>query len=545
MKTTLHNSPFSLLGVSTRDRADKIVEQAEEKSLFLDSNVCMKARSELTVARNRLATEIRWLPGVAPNRAISLLDALTKNIESLKDDSTMPPLANANVLAAAFEILDPEMDTSYWQDWIMDFAYKVDLIDAEDVLREINSDRTLSGFSEVKSTEQIEEELDERRRYYTETIKSALDRLAPMKLVEVVTNVVEYSTNSGVNHAPRLVDELVDRYEKEANRYLEAEAENIHKLIEAIRNNSDNGEASIKTQVDKLEQVAKKWDAIAQPIQLNMKAQGLHHVLSHNIALGIRSLAVDLFNKHDMINTVNRLTKTLQELFAELPSVVDMLEGDAEAISDIVRERAASQMRLADFENEITYQAKVGVIFKDDLRISPDGVEWKGRRIALDEITKVRWGAIKKSVNGIPSGVDYTIGVGGNNIQEFVIQTTKEEVYSRFIDCLWKATCVRILELYLMGLKEGKTFSIGGVRFDDNGIHLTKHKFFGNESVYEKWGNVSYVSYNGSLQITSQSDKKTYASISYIDVANVHILETIIRQSFKSWKGRLSGILDS
>lgn len=544
MNTSLHSSPFALLGVSTRDKANKIVEQAEEKSLFLDSDVCTKARSDLTTVRNRLATEIRWLPGVAPNRAISLLDALTKHIDSLKDDTTLPPLANANVLAAAFEILDPDMAASDWQAWIMDFAYTVDLIDADDVLREINADRTLSGFSEVKGTEQIEAELDERRRYYTDTIKSALNRLAPMKLVEVVTHVVEYSTNSGDDHAPRLVHELVDRYEMEANRYLEAEAENIHKLIEAIRANSENGEASIKPQVDKLEQVARKWDAIAQPIQLSMKAQGLDHKLSYDIAWGIRSLAVELFNKHDMVSTVTRLTKILQELFAELPAVVEQLEDDSEAINDIVRDRENFQKRRAEQDKEITYQTELGVIFKDTLRISPNGVEWKGRRIALDDITKVRWGAVRKTVNGVPAGVDYTIGVGGNNTSEFVIQTSKEEVYNRFTDCLWKAACVRILEQYLKGLKEGKTFSIGGVRFDDNGIHLTKHKFFGSEYVYEKWGNVTYGSYDGSLQVTSQNDNKTYASFSYIDVANAHIFEAIIRLSFKNWKGRLSGLLD-
>ncbi|EEF24079.1 conserved hypothetical protein, partial [Ricinus communis] len=184
MQTSLHRSPFALLGVTTRDKADKIIEQAEEKSLFLDSDVCTKARSDLTTVRNRLATEIRWLPGVAPNRALGLLDALTNNIESLKDDTSLPPLANANILAAAFEILDPNMAASDWQDWIMDFAYTVDLIDADDVLSEINADRTLSGFSEVKGKEQIEEELDDRRHFYTESIKAALDKLDLMKLVE-------------------------------------------------------------------------------------------------------------------------------------------------------------------------------------------------------------------------------------------------------------------------------------------------------------------------------------------------------------------------
>lgn len=544
MQTSLHNSPFALLGVSTRDQANTIVEQAEEKSLFLDSDVCTKARSELTTVRNRLAAEIRWLPGVAPNRAISLLDALSNDIEQIKDDTSLPPLANANVLAAVFEILDSDMDATVWQEWIMDFAYTVDLIDAEDVLREINADRSLSGFAEVKGIEQIELELDERRRYFTNTIRTALNRLAPMKLVEVVTDVVEYTTNAGDDHAPRLVHELVDRYEMEANRYLEAEAENIHKLIEAIKRNSANGETAIKPLIDKLEQVARKWDQIAQPIQLSVKAQGLDHQLSHDIAVGIRSLAVDLCNKHDMVSTAKRLTNILQELFAELPAIVERLDEDSEVINDIVRDRENSQKIQAEYEKEITYQTELGVVFKDTLRISPNGVEWKGQRISLNNITNVRWGAVRNSVNGIPTGVNYTIAVAGNNTSEFVIETRKEEVYNRFLDCLWKAVCMRILEQYLQGLKEGKTYNIGGVRFDDDGIHLTKHKLFGNETIYEKWGNVTYQSHNGSLFVTSRNDKKTYASISYLNVANVHILETIIRLSFKSWKGRLSGLLN-
>ena len=544
MKTSLHSSPFALLGVSTRDKAAKIVEQAEEKSLFLDSDVCTKARSDLTTVRNRLATEICWFPGVSPNRASSLLEALTSNIETLKYETSLPPLANANVLAAAFEILDPNMDASDWQEWIMDFAYTVDDIDAQDVLRDINADRTLSGFSEVKGTEQIEAELDERRRYYTDTIKTALNRLPTMKLVEVVTDVVDISTNSGDDHAPRLVHELVDRYEMEVNRYLETEAENIYKLIKAIKSNSHNGEAAIKPQIDKLDQVVRKWDKVAQPIQLAMKAQGLEHKLSHEVAWAIRSLTVDLFNQHDMISSVTRITKTLQELFAELPEVAERLEVDADAIDEIILDRQLDAEKKAAREKEITYQAEIGIIFKDKLKISPNGIEWKGRNIALEDIASVRWGAVRKSVNGVPAGTDYTIAVASAGGNESVIVTAKSEIYESFIDCLWKAVGARLIEEYLLDLKAGKKIKIGReVVFDDRGIYLTKHKFFGNETRYVEWGAVTYGSYNGSLVITSKDDKKTYTELAYLSVKNAHILEAIIRLSFKKWTGLLSGIL--
>ena len=79
--------------------------------------------------------------------------------------------------------------------------------------------------------------------------------------------------------------------------------------------------------------------------------------------------------------------------------------------------------------------------------------------------------------------------------------------------------------------------------FDDNGIFLTKHKFFGNETLYKKWGEVSYYSSNGSLVVQDKDDKKIYVDLSYLSVQNTHILEAMIRLSFKNWKGRLSGLL--
>ena len=50
-------------------------------------------------------------------------------------------------------------------------------LDAEEVLRDINEDRSVSGFPEVRALDQIESELTERKRHYRAAIKDALDRL--------------------------------------------------------------------------------------------------------------------------------------------------------------------------------------------------------------------------------------------------------------------------------------------------------------------------------------------------------------------------------
>ena len=337
--TTLKESPFFLLGASIRDDRRRIVELSDEKSLTLDSDVCAKARSDLTTPRNRLAVEMAWLPGLSPNSAKVLVDNLHNHIDLVKKATTAPALAKANLLAAAIDLLDPEMDVDQWCDWIVEFAYTVDMIEPEDVLREINEDRSVSGFPEVKGTEQIEVELRERQRYYTDNIKTALDRFSPDKLVDVVTRVVEATTETGEEHGASLVHDLVERYETGAINYLQPEAENIKKLAEAIRQSAHKGEDSVNPLVDKLIQVVSRWDSVAQPIQLSAKARGLEHDLSHEVANTIRNLGIDLFNEHDMIDTAKRLTKVLQELFAELPEMLEKIDQDSDALGDISAKR--------------------------------------------------------------------------------------------------------------------------------------------------------------------------------------------------------------
>src|SRR3546814_4435109 len=79
LKTTaLHQTPFAILGVTTRDDRRRIVELAEEKSLELDHDVCQKARSDLTNPRTRLSAEIAWLPGVRSEEHTSELQSLMR-----------------------------------------------------------------------------------------------------------------------------------------------------------------------------------------------------------------------------------------------------------------------------------------------------------------------------------------------------------------------------------------------------------------------------------------------------------------------------------
>lgn len=534
LKTTaLHQTPFAILGVTTRDDRRRIVELAEEKSLELDHDVCQKARSDLTNPRTRLSAEIAWLPGVSPRKASQLVEGLLHDAMAVREESGLPTLAHLNLLAAAFEAVDSEHDAEDLASFIQEVAYLVDEIDPEDVLRDINEDRAVSGFPEVRALDQIEAELAERKRYYRSAIKDALDRLPPTTLVQVMTDTVEGVTLGGEDHAPELIDDLVDSYEVETQGFLQKEAENVHKLIKAARDSANSGEAAVKPYVDKLDAVARNWDKVAQPIQLSAKARGIDHEASRDLAYEIRSLAIDLFNTHDMLTQSQRLTGLLQELFAELPEVSERVEQDADALADIFHERKQAVARRDEWAREITYRAEIGVMFKDTLSISPDGISWKGQSFSLDSITRVRWGGVRHSVNGVPTGTTYTIAFGDKR-SEAVVELKKEDIYSKFIDKLWRAVCVRLLGEMLEALKDGRDLYFGDALLHDDGITLVKHKFLGtNERVRCTWGKVQIWNADGSFCIGSKDDKKTNVGISYIHVANTHILEQLIRMAFK------------
>jgi len=347
--TALNKSPFAVLGVTTRDDRRRIVELAEEKSLELDHEICQKARSDLTNPRTRLGAEIAWLPGVSPRKASQLVDNLLQNPMAVREESGLPTLAHLNLMASAFETVSGDHDSEDLATFIQEVAHLAEDLYPEDVLRDINEDRAVSKFPEINALAQVEEELTERKRYFRNAIKEALDRLPSAKLVQVMTETVDGATLGGEDHAPGLIDDLVDSYEVETQSPLQSGAENIQKLIKAARDAAPSGEAAVKPYVDKIEAAARSWDRIAQPIQLSAKARGTEHDLSSRLGWDIRGLALDLFNTHDILSQTQRLTALLQELFSEIPEISERVEQDADALDNIASDRNKLYAKFKDF----------------------------------------------------------------------------------------------------------------------------------------------------------------------------------------------------
>jgi hypothetical protein len=542
--TELERNPFAVLGASLRDNRAKLIELAETRALTGDEGEVVAARAAVTNPRTRLGAEIGWLPGTSPAKVTALINGLRKNPGMVRAASGLNPLTVANLTAAALELIDPAMPAEEWAGWLVALAEAEDEIDPDEVLRDINEDRAVAGLPEVRDLALVEAALAERRRHYKDVTLAALEQVPSSVLVEALTAAVEEATSGGELHAPLLIEEIASAYELRAAHAIDKGATGISDLVEAVRRSAPSGETSVASGVARLERAVRSWDKLAQPVQLIMKSRGQEHEASKKLAYEVRSLCIDLVNEHGFIEQGTRLTTILSEVFAELPEVVDRLESDAEALDNLRQQREEGERQSAEWAREITYSAQIGTIFKDTLAISPAGISWKNQTYPLDAVTRVRWGAVRQSVNGIPTGTTYTIAFGDERSQA-VCETRQEGVFDEFVPRLFRAVGFRILIKMLSTLGAGQKVRIGDAVVDNDGVTVPRHAFFGSsDPVYLRWHELKVWSADGSFVIGSKTDKKAYAQMQYLNTDNLHLLEHGLRMFFKSKHGRLSELFD-
>lgn len=537
-QTSVQTNPFWILGVTSRDDRRRIVERAEERSLELDHDLCQNARAALTNPRTRLTAELAWLPGLSPARAGQLTSRILNDPVSICSETGLPALARLNLLTAAFEARGEFSSPDDLANWLLQIASDADRIDPLDVRRDVNEDRTVAGFPQVSDDALLHQELGSRKRIIRDLIRESLDRHPTNFLVDALTRAVEMSTNNGEMHAPALIDDLIDAYETAAHEFLEKEAANVEKLVEAAKRAAANRHRALYKLIERIEIVARNWDRVAQPIQLSAKARGTDHDNSRNLGITIRSLALTLFNEHSLVDEAKRLTSLLQDVFAELPALAERADEDATALHTISKERK-------EWEEQITYEVEIGTVFRNTLRISPAGISWKDNTYGLDEISRVRWGGTKHSVNGIPTGTTYTVAFGSLH-SETVVTFRGEGVFSALTRTLWRAVGIRLATELVMNLKAGHTVHFGELAVSDDAIILKRHRVLRSvEPVRCSWQQVHIWSADGSFSIGSQTDKNTYVVLPYIEVPNVHVLEHVIRIGFKEGISNLSDILQT
>ena len=522
---SLFNNSFYVLSVSTRDKRPTILEKAEQRSLERDYDLCQKARAELINPKSRLAAEISWLPGTSPKRATQVADQLRKAPRTIIAEEGLPVLAHGNALVAVLQSLTVDDDSKYISSLIQKTADIFGKVTSTRVLQDINEDRAVSGFPEVTDETLITEGLKEHKKSMSEAIVKSLDAVHTKTIITALTEIVDESTEHGSKHPNELIEQLVDLYEINAQRYLTEERSNIDQLTNAISRIAPAGASAIQPLLDELEKTMRRWDSVAQPIQLLSKTRGTNHVVSRELAGSIRNLAIELFNVHSFHDQTKRLTALLQELFAELPEVAAILKDDVGAIQNV--EKANS-----DWEKQVTFDKEVGLFFKDKLSVSTKTINLSGMIFPIESIVQMRWGGTRHSINGIPTGTTYSVFIG-DGIRYQTYTTRQEKDFGEFIDKVWRVAGVRLMGEFLTGLRTGGAYRFGEAMVFDDGVILLHRKFIGTEQIRRQWTEVSVWSANGKFVIGDTNDKSINAGASYTDDDNTHVLEATVRAAFK------------
>ena len=391
----LLQNPFYLLTTTQQDNRNRIIELAEERSLLSDVDKCMAARATLTNPRKRISAEVAWLPGVAPERIYDMLlllessvgnhfgcdkttpiapiDSLASVLASLPyakkynvadevlellktpdrrftevakflNIDKLKPVAQANLLAARISRL-PDCTPNIVAKWVIAIAQVFEGVNSQDVLTTLNQERKTSGFPEITDLSVIETEIRNRRLYYQQVIKSALENIltakARVKAVTIILLEVESTPESDESGWPILVEDAVDAYEEGAATFLETIKKNIEIQNKKIRIAADaeTPDVDFTSMVDELLQTIKDWDVIAQPIQLNKNRQGLHHEASHDVADRVRQLAIHLFNEYDKLGFSQKILNVLKEASREIPAITERITADLDILNKIAKGR--------------------------------------------------------------------------------------------------------------------------------------------------------------------------------------------------------------
>ena len=543
---------FGILGATSRDNCNRIIELVKKQSLALDDRICTKARLNLTNSRNRLSAEVAWLPGLSTKRVKAYLTLLRHDIDFyLSSSSNESPLIKANLISAAIEFFNPETSDNDWALWIYELACQVEQIDPEVVCKVINDDRSISGFPKVSDLRHVETEIFERRKYFKEIIKDAIDQLPTTKMLSIITCVVETTSGSGNQHAPTLFNELTHEFETRACSFLDQEAKNVLNLIARAHEAATESEKKIKPILDKLENVVQNWDKKTSPIWISMKALGMEHKQSKNLIHEISKLSTKLFNKNNMmLGQAQRITNLLKNVSTEFPETVVQLNSDVKNSDNLFKEKKQIEYDLQEFSKRViwkrktTHQTGTDFILKSNLSISSNKISWRKIHYPFNAITHVRWGGVRHYVNRILTKTTYTVAFGNNN-SETDIELDNEKIYFTFIEKLWQAVGIRLLIRLLNTLKSGQEVSFGRTVVRDGGIILAKRRLFGEEAVFYSWNQVRVWTTDGLFHIEAKNDEKIYADLLYIYIPNTHILECAIRMLLKS-QGicRLSDVLN-
>ena len=326
----LLSNPFYLLGATPRFGKDKLKSLADDKSLFEDSKSFIDASTILQSPSRRLAAEIRWFCGVDQRQVNSILSYLQNPNGLLSfEPSEFAPLLSLNFYLGVLEC--ERYAETQLQELIVNISDSFIGLENEEIRASINKDRKIADIPLVSDTRAIEAEVARLRLEVDELVQKAMNKLTEASYVRIATGIAEYMEEYDDEvESAIILDDFIDAYTIQFKSALSEIETRITGIAARIEKNYI--ESRLDKDIKDIVDASRKYDRIAQPIQLAARIRGLDHDESVAIAWQLRGLGIDLYNKHDMTKQSLCIVSLVRELFSEIPAVLEKINEDEKTI---------------------------------------------------------------------------------------------------------------------------------------------------------------------------------------------------------------------
>ena len=324
----LNDNPFYLLKAKTTDDKRKLLKLAEESLINNESSKINSARLTLSNPKKRIFAECSWFLGEDNKNVDRILDSINhKN----KVDFNLTNLSAANFFAYSILNSDIKEESLFF---IKKLITYFDFIDSEKVLEAINNDRNVSNIKLLNDSKDLNEDLNNLRRFYISTINKFFDQLNIADYSNFFSNII-FDLYSDGKDEYTLLSELVDSYELNTKQLIDKKEVEISSQIDAIEKyilpKFYKGNISLGLMTDKLISSIRDWIRIVKPIQINFERRGLVHSQSRNLAIVVRTLVGNLSNLD--IDLALEILVELKQLFTEVSEIKDLISQDIKALT--------------------------------------------------------------------------------------------------------------------------------------------------------------------------------------------------------------------
>jgi hypothetical protein len=330
----LADNPFALLELPLAAGTAQINEAYDSLSFELgrDEAALSAARAALMAPRERLAAEIRWMPGL-PRATTDALIAALRTGDSAPLRSMLGKASGVARFNIAVALLETDLSDAQAAGEVLAAARDVD---GDALLEQLDEARFAAREREIDRA-LFDECLDERAR--TVGAKAAAAFAASATGRAALTRALQADGAAKGRFDTGLRDALLAGYGAEIGQALDQSRGRILSGIEALKADpaSQGHATSLLTALD-------VWSNLRRPMQVHEAARGLDDPASGDIFASVRSLSVDLSNEHQQYEIALRLGRALLSSFALVPTHRAALERELPTLIGNAAVKRANQL---------------------------------------------------------------------------------------------------------------------------------------------------------------------------------------------------------